>query len=291
VERSCLASASVFCLLLYGCGEPSLPAIESPRGADRILIIAPHIDDETLGAGGYAFDAVRAGSFVAVAYLTAGDCNPLPAMIDDRRIIPGVRDFLQEGRDRIAEGKRAMQSLGVAARNVYILGYPDRGLKTMLDNPGVAIRSWATRESHVPYPEAVSPNAPYTLENLQRDLEGILRETRPTIVIMPVSFDLHPDHATSAPIMQRLLGKDIRVLSYLVHAHEFPDPFFLSTHAGLDPPRRLALLPWKIYKISGETEQRKQAAIRMYRTQRRDPHLYLLTEAFIRRNELFLLSH
>src|SRR5688572_14982849 len=101
-------------LLLVCRAEAALPAIETPSRADRILIIAPHIDDETLSAGGYAFGALRAGSFVAVAYLTAGDCNPIPAMIDDRRIIPGARDYLQEGRDRIAEGLQAMQALGVA---------------------------------------------------------------------------------------------------------------------------------------------------------------------------------
>src|SRR5688500_7351918 len=122
--------------LWAGCGsERSMREIEKPRASDRILIIAPHIDDETIGAGGYAFDAVRAGSFVAVAYLTAGDCNPLPAMIDDRRLIPRARDFLQEGRDRIAEGLQAMQALGVARQSVYILGYPDRGLNQMLSSP------------------------------------------------------------------------------------------------------------------------------------------------------------
>jgi hypothetical protein len=74
-------------------------------------------------------------------------------------------------------------------------------------------------------------------------------------------------------------------------AHEFPEPFFLSADANLDPPRRFAHLPWRSYGMSRATEQRKLAALRMYRTQRRDPHLYLLTEAFVRRNELFLPGH
>ncbi len=289
-QRSGLAFASVIWLLLSCRPEAPLPAIEPPSRPDRILIIAPHIDDETLGAGGYAFDALRTGSFVAVAYLTAGDCNPVPAMIDDRRLIPRARDFRQEGRDRIAEGLLAMQALGVPRRNIYILGYPDRGLKAMLENPTAVIRSWSTEESSVPYAGALSPNAPYTLSSLLRDLEQVIRETRPTVVIVPVTFDLHPDHASSAPIVQRLRSDEVRVLSYLVHAHEFPEPFFLSAGANLDPPGRFAHLPWRSYSMSPATEQKKLATLRMYRTQRRDPHLYLLTEAFVRRNELFLPS-
>lgn len=276
-------------LLVSSCrDEPAIPRVEGPTRADRIVIIAPHVDDETLGAGGYAFDALRAGAFVAVVYLTAGDCNPLPAMIDDRRVIPHARDFLKEGHDRMAEGLAAMQSLGVSRQNVFLLGYPDRGLKAMLENPAQVIRSRGTGETTVPYSEAMSPGVSYALPNLLRDLERVLDEVRPNLVILPVDFDLHPDHASSAAIVRKVLRGEPRVLSYLVHAHRFPQPFRYSPDSTLDPPRRRGDMPWRTYALAPETEKKKLAVLRMYKTQRRDPHLYLLTEAFVRRNELFL---
>jgi LmbE family N-acetylglucosaminyl deacetylase len=116
----------------------------------------------------------------------------------------------------------------------------------------------------------------------------VLRETRPTIVILPLPLDLHPDHAASAPLVRPVLGENIRTLSYVVHAHAFPQPFFYSPASDLDPPGELANLPWQKYALSRATEQKKLATLRMYRTQRRDPHLYLLTEASVRRNELFV---
>ena len=36
----------------------SYPRITAPSARDRILIIAPHIDDESIGAAGFAADAI-----------------------------------------------------------------------------------------------------------------------------------------------------------------------------------------------------------------------------------------
>jgi len=268
--------------------EPSLPSLKGPTRDDRILIVAPHVDDETIGAGGYAFDAVRAGAFVAVVYLTAGDCNPLPAMIDDRTIVPRHRDFLKEGHDRIAEGLAAMDTLGVPRQSVFILGYPDYGLKAMLENPARVVRSRGTGDSAVPYSEAMSPGAAYVLPNLLRDLARVIEAVRPTVVVLPVEFDRHPDHASSAAIVPQVLRGKPRVLRYLVHAHRFPEPFRYAPADGLNPPRERAGMSWATYPLSPEAEKEKLAILRMYKTQRRDPHLYLLTEAFVRRNELFV---
>lgn len=42
---------------------------------DKILVIAPHPDDEILGCGGTLIKAVEKGSKVFVSYLTSGDSN------------------------------------------------------------------------------------------------------------------------------------------------------------------------------------------------------------------------
>ncbi len=38
------------------------PQLRPAARADRILIVAPHIDDEAIGGGGYAIDAIANGA-------------------------------------------------------------------------------------------------------------------------------------------------------------------------------------------------------------------------------------
>src|SRR5438552_12405781 len=86
-------------------------AAATPR--DRILIIAPHIDDEVIGAGGYAIDAIANGAEVYVAFLTAGDCNRMSARIVNKTLGGTPSNYLSVGRTRIAEAHHAMKLLGV----------------------------------------------------------------------------------------------------------------------------------------------------------------------------------
>src|SRR5580704_2711504 len=44
---------------------------------DRIIVVAPHPDDEILGAGGLIQQACAAGAEVHVIYLTSGDHNQI----------------------------------------------------------------------------------------------------------------------------------------------------------------------------------------------------------------------
>src|SRR5206468_10906607 len=113
---------------------------------DRILIVAPHIDDETIGAAGYAFDAVANGADVYVVFLTAGDCNRFSARILHKTLEPTASNYLSVGRTRIAEAQSAMKLLGVPQSNFFILGYPDQGLKAILHDRGAVIRSRGTHE-------------------------------------------------------------------------------------------------------------------------------------------------
>ena len=58
-------------LLMFGPGHGEAnvklyPRIAAPAQRDRILIIAPHIDDESIGAAGYAADAIANGADVYV---------------------------------------------------------------------------------------------------------------------------------------------------------------------------------------------------------------------------------
>ena len=64
------------------------PRLAPARRDDRILIVAPHVDDEAIAAGGYVFDAIANGAEVYVVYLTAGDCARFSALAPSGTGIP-----------------------------------------------------------------------------------------------------------------------------------------------------------------------------------------------------------
>ncbi len=266
------------------------PLLDPPDKEDRVLIVAPHIDDEAIAAAGYAAAGLQRGAEVSVVYVTSGDCNRTSAEIMDFTLRPGERDFLAEGKARIQEAIAAMAVLGVPRNHLYFLGYPDQGIRPMLEYPGQVIRSRATGRTAVPYEEAVSPGAEHTLENLERDLRTVFDKTRPTMVLFPVLFDAHPDHSATGRVTARLLGHTLfgpRRLGYLVHARHFPSPFRKAPRLPLLPPARFAGAHWILFPMAPADEAAKLRVLKAYRSQRRDPYLFVLMDAFIRRNELF----
>jgi LmbE family N-acetylglucosaminyl deacetylase len=282
-------------MLLFspGSGEVALkhyPRIARAQKNDRILIVAPHVDDEAIGAGGYALDAVASGAEVYVVFLTAGDCNRFSAFIMNRTFDPTASNFLRVGRTRIAEARTAMRMLGVPEDHFFVLGYPDGGLKSMLDHPYAVIRSRGTRERSVPYADAMSPGAPYSYDNLMSDMRQVLAIARPTTVIAPVSFDIHPDHSAAAEITDRLLSASPQHpdrLGYLVHNSRMPKSLVRIPERALLPPLRMRSFAWATYPLSREVQRAKDALVQSYKSQR--PYTYILRSAFVRSNELFFV--
>jgi LmbE family N-acetylglucosaminyl deacetylase len=281
--------------LLFSTGqsEASLkhyPTVPRAAMKDRVLIVAPHIDDESIGAGGYAADAIASGAQVYVVFLTAGDCNRFSARILHKTFEPTASNYLSVGRTRIAEAKSAMQLLGVPQSNFFILGYPDRGLKQILDDRSAVIRSRGTRERSVPYAEAMSPGSEYSFTNLMRDVEDVISVVQPTTVIAPVPFDLHPDHAATAEITDLALEElDLQPqrLGYLVHVSRIPKSLVWMPKRALRPPARMATLTWATYPLSASVQRTKDAVLQTYKSQR--PYVFLLRNAYVRSNELFFL--
>jgi LmbE family N-acetylglucosaminyl deacetylase len=264
------------------------PRLDAARSGDRILIVAPHIDDEAIGAGGYAIDAIENGASVYVVFLTAGDGNRISARLMHKTFEPTASDFLSVGRTRIAEAQEAMHLLGVAPDRFYVLGYPDRGLRAMLDHPGAVVRARGTRERAVPYSDAMSPGSDYTLDNMVLDLKRVIEAVSPTMVIAPVPFDHHDDHAATAEITDLALDElrlHPRRLGYLVHSGRMATKFMNTPSRALLPPSRMKSFSWATYPLSLHVQALKTTVLMTYRSQR--PYVFLLRNAFVRRNELF----
>lgn len=265
------------------------PRLESAGRQDRILIVAPHIDDEAISAGGYAIDAIANGAEVFVVFLTAGDCNEVSVRLLHKTLEPTASNYLSVGQTRIAEAKEAMKILGVSPDHFFILGYPDRGLRTMVDNPDAVVRSRGTRAHEVPYGEALSPGSQYKIENALNDLKQVIAVARPTTVIAPVPFDKHPDHAAAAEIVDLALDDmqwSATRLGYLVHSRRIKS-LVNSPKRALLPPNKMKAFSWATYPLSDHAQQMKTNMLMTYKSQR--PYLTLLRNAFIRQNELFFV--
>ncbi|MEO6260142.1 MAG: PIG-L family deacetylase [Thermoanaerobaculia bacterium] len=264
------------------------PRLPAAGRHDRVLIVAPHIDDEAIGAGGYAIDAIANGAEVFVVFLTAGDCNRFSARLMHRTLEPTTSNYLAVGRTRISEARDAMHILGLAPDHYFVLGYPDRGLRSMMENRNAIVRSLGTGETSVPYGDAVSPGALYNYASLMSDIKKIIDFTRPTMVIAPVPFDLHPDHTAAAQITDEALDQvSLRPsrLGYLVHAGRMTTALMSTPTRALLPPSRMQAFSWTTYGLSDQVQQKKTEVLLTYKSQR--PYLFLLRNRFIRRNELF----
>ncbi|MDR7480965.1 MAG: PIG-L family deacetylase [Armatimonadota bacterium] len=279
-----------------------LEPFPEPAPGDRVLIVAAHADDEMLAAGGLMQRVLAVGGEVYVVFATNGDGNRLAAAIGGRRLIPRPADFIAEGMERQREAQRALGRLGIPQGHLFFLGYPDRGLMALARQRRARSRPFVspfTRTARSPYPLAFRPNALYTGDDLQHDLETILLMVRPTVILTHHPADRHPDHqALFQFILMGLRALEHhalepwpRVYTYLVHAWDYPRPLRYAPEADLLPPKSLRDgYRWLRFDLRADELAAKQAAIRDYKTQMESPYLRLLLSSFIRQNELFAVA-
>ena len=267
-------------------------------GHERLLILAPHCDDETLGCAGLILAARRLGLEVRVVIATNGDGYLFATMEEFRRVYPRYADFIRMGTVRQQESLRALALLDVAADQVSFLSYPDRGLAAFWnDHWSVAApyRSPYSGLTRSVYPLTYNPNSVYAGEDLLADLCSILRSYHPDLIVYPHPNDMHPDHWALSAFTRLTLAlieredADYRPATYvyLIHRPAFPLPKGLRVQHGLFPPVALYNVTphWLRLDLSREDVKLKWQAIYAYRSQ-----LFFireLLESFIRTNELF----
>jgi LmbE family N-acetylglucosaminyl deacetylase len=267
----------------------ALPAAPGFSASDRVLMLAPHPDDEVLCCAGMLQQALEAGAQVYIGWMTSGDGFEWDAVLLSRTPDPGDRAMLELGQRRMGEARAAAKVLGVPLANLRFLGYPDRGLQRLfLDYYYEPFTSPYTGVSAVPYPDALSPGVAYTGENLERDTRRLIEQIRPTVVLAPSPEDAHPDHRTTGDLVIRILGQR-RELSiarfWIVHGGlEWPLPKGLHPGLPLEPPPRGRALEWARVSLKPDQVSKKLEAVRAHRSQ-----ILILgrfMEAFVRQNEL-----
>jgi LmbE family N-acetylglucosaminyl deacetylase len=135
-------------------------------GSERVLVLAPHMDDETIGCGGTLALHARAGAHVAVVFLTDGrnGGGGIGALSGAAR----QRKQLELTETRKQEAEHALKTIGIA--DMRCVGICDGEL-------GGAIEAAAEQ------------------------LRDILREIQPEIVYVPMFVDQHSDHRAANDVL------------------------------------------------------------------------------------------
>jgi LmbE family N-acetylglucosaminyl deacetylase len=277
--------------------KPDLPQL-SLDNRHRILVLAPHCDDETLGSAGLLLAAIRAGLDVRVTVATNGDGYLFATMEEFHQVYPTPEDFIHMGEIRQQESLAALRTLGIELNQVYFLSYPDRGTPSLWNDYWESThpyRSPYSEETHSPYPITYDPKAVYAGEDYLRDLVAILKDFRPDLVIYPHPEDVHPDHwglnAFTRLAIALLSHQDPTFspaeYTYLVHRPDFPTVKGLKPQESLLPPPALYQIDsgWYRWNLDARDVLLKGQAISQYRSQL--PLLHKLLFSFDRINELF----
>jgi LmbE family N-acetylglucosaminyl deacetylase len=167
-----------------------LPAFSAQT---RLLVVAPHPDDETIATGLLIQQVRAAGGEVRILLLTEGDNNPWPQRWLERRTSIRAVDRRRWGQRRHAEMLQALQCLDVPAQALQSMGWPDMGLTDAL------LR-------------ADSTSVPVLAE--------AIGQFRPDLVVAPALSDRHPDHGAAHVLVRLALAGHARpptLLTYLVH--------------------------------------------------------------------------
>lgn len=161
----------------------------------RLLVFAPHPDDETLATGELIQMARQHGAAVRVVFATDGDNNPWPQRWTERRWRIDAEARARWGARRRGEALTALGHLGVDADAARFLGWPDLGLTQLLERDDAAIGTLAEE----------------------------IRSFAPTHVAMPSLRDRHPDHGALRVMVDVALARTrapcVR-LGYVVHGRE-----------------------------------------------------------------------
>jgi LmbE family N-acetylglucosaminyl deacetylase len=182
----------------------------------RLLLFAPHPDDESLACSILLQRAVRAGAVVRVVYVTDGDDNPWPQRVLERKWRLNATDRRRWGRLRRTEALAALRVLGVNGSAARVLALPDQKLTAML------------------------------MCNCQSALErfaAIIADWGPTDLLVPSISDTHPDHSALAVMLRLVLSESfsepvatgqVAVWSYAVHGRS---PAFFDRAETICPSR------------------------------------------------------
>jgi LmbE family N-acetylglucosaminyl deacetylase len=156
----------------------------------RTLIVAPHPDDDAIGAGGLIQRAVASGARVRVVFATDGENNAWPQRVMHRKLLIRKDDRARWGAMRRGEALEALARLGVENDAARFLGFPDQKIAVLA--------------------RAGCPK-------IHAALKEVIDDFQPTLIVSPSSRDLHADHRALAYFVHRIAGESTPIVTYVIH--------------------------------------------------------------------------
>jgi LmbE family N-acetylglucosaminyl deacetylase len=253
----------------------------------RLMVFAPHPDDETLAAGGLIQRVLTAGGQIRVVFVTNGDGYVDGVRREVRRVHTSTTDFIQYGERRHEEAQRALARLGLPTADGFFLGFPDDGIDDLWAG------HWSTRKPYTSpytrfdrpaYKGSLSQQVEYAGTDLENEITRTLRDFRPDWVLMPDPRDRHPDHCTTGVFvldaLRRLRAESAaqfghtQALTYLVHYPDYPaSPSWVREIAGAGvggsstAGRALSAARWLSLPLLPSELARKRDAMGEYQSQ------------------------
>ena len=240
--------AVALCACRNACPTAPARALHRPPTSfgPRVLVVAPHPDDETIAAEGLIAATVRDGGDVHVVVVTDGEAG-----VNRTRVA-------NLGAARETETRAALATVGVQDDAVDFLRWADGGLARAWSERWLAARSGG--------PAAASLT-------LVDDLRAAIRRERPDTVVVPLPRDEHPDHTAIGKfallaLLGETSGSRSRVLGYVVHgpAH-WPACGTLRSAVPRIPPGCAGLSTWTGVPLGPSALAAKENVLRDYRTQ------------------------
>lgn len=269
---------------------PTIPLVLRPT--DRILVLAPHPDDDVLACAGVIQKALALGLPVQVAYMTNGDGNEW-SFVTYSHHVPLTREALVKmGDTRHAEAIAGQQILGVPADHLTFLGYPDIGCMPIFTQHWRSSKPYTallTRANAVPYSYALHPGAPYKGESILEDVGKVIESFQPTQIFVSHPADRNHDHRALYLYTRVALWHSTstaRLHPFLVHTPGWPHPQGLRTDVELPPPPPFRdRIQWEVEPLDRHEVSTKESALGAHQTQMSYSANYL--QSFVRRDELF----
>jgi LmbE family N-acetylglucosaminyl deacetylase len=285
-----LAAALLLCGVYIFLQSPPLWFVHLRQGAlpqesdaqERVLVIAPHPDDDILGAGSSIAAFREQGTPVLVVFLTSGDANLASQWLVTMDPFLFKSEFRAMGARRQKEAVVALGRVGVSPDSCLFLNYPDQGLTALLGPNWSTLtpyRSPYTGRSAKYSSVAFNPRAPYCGEALLADLEEIIASFRPTIVYLPHPLDAHSDHRAGYAFSRRAVEQvsdsatDFSAPAlrcYLVHSYagKWPTPSAVRDIRAMVPlDAFLGLGTWHETQLTTEEVGAKYRALRAHASQ------------------------
>jgi LmbE family N-acetylglucosaminyl deacetylase len=169
--------------------------------SDKVLIVAPHPDDESLATGGLLQRLFAQRIPVRIVFATDGENNPWAQRYWERRWRIGPDERVRWGQRRRAEALDALRTLGGKSDCARFLSLPDLGTTHLLLQGAPDLSVLMAEE---------------------------IRDWAPTMALIPTRHDAHPDHSALSVAfsiaLESLGSPSIRTWEYLVHRPEVPLP-------------------------------------------------------------------